>query len=44
MNYKGFTIICRCGVWRVLFSSTEEWLAQSKQDAQRQVDQYINIK
>lgn len=42
MNYKGFTILSRCGVWRVVVSSTEEWLASSREDAQRQVDEFVS--
>jgi hypothetical protein len=45
MNYKGFTIIhSPVRGWLVRVSINEEWLSTSKEDAMRQVDNYLNRK
>ena len=42
MNYCDFTIIRTCyGTWKVQVNIHEEWLATSKEDAMKQVDDYI---
>lgn len=45
MSYRGFSIIHDvCVGWKVRVSIREEWLATSKEDAMRQVDDYYSSK
>lgn len=45
MEYRGFTIyVDCCKQWKVRISQDEEFLASSKQDAMRQVDDYLRLK
>jgi hypothetical protein len=43
MRYKGFSILYdKCRGWFVRVSVFEEWLATSKEDAMRMVDNHLN--
>jgi hypothetical protein len=42
MSYKGFSILYnKCRGWFVRVNVFEEWLACSKEDAMRQVDEHL---
>ena len=43
MSFKGFSILYdKCRGWFVRVNVYEEWLATSKEDAMRMVDDHIN--